>query len=74
MDPPTTTLSSNSPVLHKGALPVTEAKPSSNVTKHSEGTNVDHPRTTFGGIPPSTHLSIGKQIFLNQILRRLILN
>ena len=74
MDPSTTTLSSSSPVLHMGVLPVTEAKPSRNVTNHSEGTNVDHPRTAVGGNPPSTHLSIGKQIFLNQILRRLILN
>ena len=74
MDPSTPTLSSNSPVLHMGVLPVTEAKPSSNVTNHSEGTNVDHLRTAVGGNPPSTHLSIGEQIFLNKILRRIILN
>lgn len=67
MNPSTPNLSSNIPVLQMGVLPVTEEKLSRNVTKHSEGTNVDPPRTAFGGKPTSTHLSIGKQIFVNQI-------
>ena len=67
MNPSTPNLSSNIPVLQMGVLPVSEAKSSSNVTKHSEGTNLDHPRTAVGGNPPSTHLSIGKQVIVNQI-------